>query len=267
MKTITFNNKKYQAPECWCDITIRMTMEVSKLDKLIPDAPLITIISSYTGIPVRELTTSKKDEVNEIIDILSFIYTAYTPTPRYEFEFKGEKFLCESDMMQQKFGDWVSLQTIIYKNKENPVDGLARMIAVLCKKEGESIDDLNVDEREEYFKDLPLTIAKDVESFFLHSQIAYKAISQLYLVEEEQKKSILLQLKELKNIMKLRKAQSGMFSRTRLLIGYYQIYLWYLTGLLEKSFNSQHTDNSKKTLRQTLKKLSPSRMIKRKSEL
>jgi hypothetical protein len=266
MKTIKFNEKEYQVPECWSECTLKMIVKSGELDEILPDAPLVSIISAYTGIPVKELTTSKQSEVEEILKILEFIYTPYKPEINNEFEFQGEKYSAEEDLSNQSFGDFVSVETILYNYKDKPLQGLPRMIAVLCKKDGESLEDINIDERAKLFADLPLTIAKDVEGFFLVSQISYNAISQLSLTIPDMEKSIQLQLIELKRIIKARKVHIGGFSLMKLQIGYYQIYLWYLTKLWERYFNSTRTEISRKTWMQMLKNYFTKLFKRRKSK-
>lgn len=255
MKKIEFREKKYNCPTSWDDVTLKMTIECSKLSDLLPDAPIIAIMSAYMGIPIKELTTAKPLEVQDIIDNLDFIYTPYEPQMINQFEFQGEKYYAETDIVNQPFGDWVSIQTILFNYKENPVEGLPRMIAVLCKKDQETLDTINVDERALIFEDLPITSAKNIECFFLTNLNAYKRISQLSSMEADMENIIRSQVKELRLLMKQRKADSGGFSLTRLWIGYYQIYLWYFENQLERYFNSTHSDISKKKWNPMLKKL------------
>lgn len=264
MKKITFNNKEYHCPQSWDEVTIKMVVQSGVLDEIIPDAPIVSIASAYTGISTRELTTAKQQEVEEILKTLEFVYEPYVPSPRFEFDFKGETFSTENDIINITFGDYVSIQTVLYNYREEPIKGLPRMLAVLCKKEGETLDTINVTERAKFFEDLPITIAKDIESFFLSNLAAYKRISQLSSMENDMVRSIQQQLKELKLIMKQRKADNGGSLRTKLLIGYYQIYLWYLTKLLERYFNSTHSEVSKENWMQILKRLFTKRLRRNK---
>jgi hypothetical protein len=148
----------------------------------------------------------------------------------------------------------VSVQTILYRFKDVPVKGLARMIAVLCKKDGETLSDFNVDERERLFMGLPMSIGKDVEGFFLHSLRAYRSITLLYSVSVEQEELIRYKLQELRDIMKKREGQVGIFSFTRFRIMYYRMYLWYLSRELERYFSFTHIDSSKKNSKEIVKK-------------
>lgn len=255
MKQIVFNDKTYNIPTEWGDVTLQMLIRSSELVDLLPDAPIIAIISAYTGIPIDQLKESHIAEVNSIIVDLGFVTVPYEPKPNNEFRWKNCKYSSEIDLVNQSFGDWVSVQTALNNFKDEPEKALPRMMAILCKKDGEKLDDFNLNERTTEFMELPMTVAKDVEAFFLLSKNAYNAIILLSSTEKEQEELVLIKLQELQNIMKKRKAELGIFSPTRLLIGIYQIYLNYLEQALVKFFNSQVSNQPKKTYIQTLKKL------------
>lgn len=255
MKTIKFNNKEYQIPQAWDEVTLGMVIKATELDELLPDAPIITVLSAYTGIPVRDLKTSKTTEVQEILAIMSFITEEYKPIPKTSFTLDNIVYSCEDDLLNQKFEDFVSVETALYNYREEPARALPRLLAILCKRDKETLDDFKIDERASLMYGVKLTDAKDIEAFFLHSARSYKVISLLYSTQDLQKELVFHKIKELQDIMKKRKAQSGIFSGTRFRIGYFQIVLWWVKNRLEKYFNLPHTSNSKSNWKQTFKKL------------
>jgi len=255
MKTIKFNDKDYQVPENWGEVTIKMVVDVDDYSQIVPDAPIISIICGYTGIPMEELKSGNVPEVQNIMSIMEFIYHEYQPEITNSFTYFGKTYSCNADIVEQKFEDWVSIQTILHNYKDAPVRGLSRMIAVLCKKESETLDSINLDERARMFDELPITDAKNIEGFFLTSLNAYNNFTRLSSVLEHQDILIQAKLTELSNIMKARKAESGISLLTKLRIGYYQIYLWYIKSLLGRYFNFTPTKRSKKTSNTIWKKL------------
>ena len=255
MKTIVFNQKQYSIPTCWQDVTVKQIVDAAQLAELLEDAPIIAIISAYTGIPVKELRLSKTKEVQDIIMIMEFIQTPYEPCPATGFEHQGQDYNCEEDLSNQKFEDWVSVQTAMYNHREQQEGALPRLIAILCKKKGETLDDIDLNERTEIMNSLPMTAAKDVECFFLHSLNAYKSLILLSSTTKEQEALVLNKVRELQNTLKTRKAHSGMFSGTRLRIGTYQLQLWWVKRVLVKYFNSEPSKSSKNILNKTYKKL------------
>lgn len=253
MKTIKFDNKQINIPTEWSDVTVGMLVKASELDELLPDAPVISVLSAYTGIPVKDLKLSQASKVQEILAEMTFLTTPYKPTPKTSFTIDNETYSCEDDIVNQKFEDFVSIETALYNYRDEPARALPRLIAILCKRNGETLDDFKIDERAGLMYRLPMTEAKDIEAFFLHSARSYKVISLLSSTQDIQKDLVLHKIKELSDIMKKRKAQHGFFSGTRYRIGYYQITLWWVKNRLEKYFNSQVTNNSKKNWIQTCK--------------
>jgi hypothetical protein len=247
MKEVLFNEKSYNCPENWQEITVGMQIKVEGVEQLLEEAPIIVIIHGYTGIPIEELKLQRVQEVREILEILEFIYIPYVPSPTNKFIFNGKLYSCNADILDQNFEDWVSIQTILYNYKQNPIDGLTRLIATLCKSDGESLNSFNLSDRAKEFEGLSLTIAKDVEGFFLYSLRAYSVITQLSSTEKQLEGQLLSKLKELKDIMSKRKVESGIFSGMRFRIGIYQLQLKWVEKQLLKYFNSTHTNILRKS--------------------
>ena len=254
MKNIQFKNEDYQVPQSWDEVTLKMIMESDRLNEIVPEIPLLTIVSAYTGIPLKKITSASAHELEPLLDDMDFLYTPYSATPINHFRFNDETYLTKENILDEPFSTWVSIQTILYNYKDDPVKGLARMIAVLCKKENETIDDFDLNDRARLFENLPITIAKNIESFFLNSQKMLSISLDLFSNQEKLKEGILQQCQELKDIMKKYVEQNGGSWLMRLRIGFYQIYLWYLTHLLERYFSSIPTESSKKKWKQMLKK-------------
>lgn len=237
MKEITFNNKPYRIPESWEEITLKMVIDADRLSDLLPESPLIAIIGAYTDIPIEEIKSSDILTINEIVQIMSFINEPYVPVPMNDFVFEGISYGTKPDLTQQEFQDWLSIQTILYNNKEEPVKGLSRILAVYCKRDNETLDDINIDERAKLFERLPFTVVKNVECFFLNNLIAWSSVIQLYSKEQEMEEAILQRFNEVNDIMKQRSRELGWYSPTRWLIGIYRKYLLSIKKQLEKSFN------------------------------
>lgn len=253
MKTIKFNGKDYHIPQAWGEVTLAQIIKASELSELLSDAPVVAIISAYTGIPIKDLKVNTALEVTTILEDMAFISEMYKPTPISTFTLDNIVYKAEEDLVNQRFEDWVAIQTTLLNYENDRVRALPYMLAILCKREKETLDDFILEDRAKLMLTLPMTVAKDVEAFFLHMLSAYKAISLLSSTADAQKELVLHKAKELSNIMKTRKAQYGIFSGTRFRIGIYQLQLWWVRKVLVKYFNSQVTNNSKKTWIQTCK--------------
>lgn len=238
MKVLEFNGKEYQIPSSWEDCTLGMIVETSKIDKLLPVAPIVSVIVGYCGIPVEEVISARAADVKPILDILSFMDKPYRPKPNYEFEFNGEKYGCPADIIDLRFDQWVAVETILYNNRENPVVGLPEVLGCLCLKPNETIDTLDLKSRSELFLDLPLTLARDIEGFFLANLHVSEVYSQLFSTVKELEQQVPRQLTEA--IDTVRKSRDRRTSNwpTRLVTGIYLKYLQSMQNHWEKYYNS-----------------------------
>lgn len=254
MKEIVFNDKTYSIPEKWEEVTVGMLIRSAELAEILEDAPIVAIISAYTGIPAKDLKSSMANEVQEIILIMQFIETPYTPIPAIEFMHEDVLYSCPDDLLQQRFEDWVSIQTALYNNREHQERVLPRMIAIMCKKPNEVLDDFDLNERTEIMMRLPMTVAKDVECFFLHSLNQYKSTTLWSSINPEVEKLVLDKVNDLQSMLMIRRAHSGIFSGTRLRIGICRLQLWWVRKVLVKYFNFTPSTHSKKIFTWTYKK-------------
>lgn len=253
MKEIVFNNKKYSIPQKWEEVSVRMIIRAAELSEILEEAPIVAIITAYTGIPIEDLKANRATEVNLIMENMDFIIKQYVPKPRTSFNFKGVEYSCASDIVDISFEDWVSVQTALYNYREEEYKVLPKLIAILCKKDKESLSDFDLNERTELFMDLPMTYAKDIEGFFLHSLNAYKSLFLVSSTTDLQKELVQSKLVELKSIMRQSKERDGISFGMKCVIGIYQIYLWWVGKKLVKYFSLESTNNSKKTWMQTFK--------------
>ena len=239
MKIVKFNNKEYVCPQCWDEVTLKQVIDTQELQDVLEDSPIVAIIAGYTGIPVEELQVSRVPELQEILNTLEFIYEEYVPVPQYEFSYQGQLYGTNPSIEETEFQEWVSIQTCLYNSRENPVRGLPRLIAIMCKLENETLDVVDINARALLFMGLPITTVRNLESFFLSSQVALRSSILLSSTIPEQEKLLLHKFKELDSMMIKRSQELGWYSPTRFVIGIYRLYLKYLKQGLEKSFSSE----------------------------
>ena len=242
MRKITYNEKVYNIPTDWNEITIRQHLAAEDLAKeLGKELEFMAIVSAYTDIPIGLIKKGMTQEMHEIMQSLEFLTQDYKPNPITKFLFKKEEYFIEPYLVNNQFQDWLTVQTILTNNEENPMHGIARVIAVIAKKKDETLDDFNLDEREELFKDLPMDIVKDIESFFLLNYQKSK-MNMLLSSKEFQSDYLLLKLSELRVLLKRQKRLHGRFSPTRWLIGIFMFYISLKEKALVKSFNSTQSN-------------------------
>src|SRR5690606_22956783 len=93
--------------------------------------------------------------------------------PIHEFTHNGQKYSVINHLLNAQSQDFISLMALEKDNEKHPWRGLAKKIAILAKKEGETLDDYDIQERSNQFLDLSITIAKSLDSFFLLAQTIF----------------------------------------------------------------------------------------------
>lgn len=216
MKKFRFKNKQYTIPENWEEVTLEQQIQVSEIASKNPTIKMLGILSAYTGIPVNELKKTKTTKLTDVLKKLKFINDPIPNTPIIEFSFEGDYYYIGENFLEQEFQDYVSIQTIIAEHEDNIWKATPHILAIMAKKEGESLDDYNVNERAEKFKKLPLNIVNGVNTFFLSNLIGSKIYTQLYS-KETVSKLVEGKEKELNNSINKLEQQRGGKWYTRLL--------------------------------------------------
>lgn len=215
MKTFQYKKVKYQVPENWSEVPLKSLMKMkSDVDEFKTDSTRnLALISAYAGIPVDILKKSKVSDVTKLFKYLTFLSTDLPTEPIYEFDFKGEHYTVADTLIKQEFQDFISVETVLSDNDGNTYKALPTLLAILCKRDGESLDDYDVEERAKMFLDLPITIAHPLSVFFCNQEKMSMFYSQLY---SNHKSMIAMRAKSLLATLK---PQDGMGWLMRLQIG------------------------------------------------
>ena len=245
MKTIKFNNKEYSIPENWGEVTIRQQILAESLSNTQTYIKSIGIMAAYTGIPIDELKKANAKELVEVMSLITFIDSELSKEPLFEFEYKYNKYNVTDTLMKQQFQDWVAAQTAIAEYKDNNWKMLAYLLAIMAKRENESLDNYDVNERAEHFMDIDVETCNRIGAFFLSNH----QVSTLLLMltsPEAQQEILTSKMQELKHTVDKLKKQRGGQWYMRLWIGVMRLWIRYYTHQLEKYFNSLRLNNSTK---------------------
>jgi len=246
-KEIQFNNKKYQCPVSWADVTLRMQMEVSTIANEQQYIKTLGILAGYTSIPVEELKQAKIQDLKRVMQHLDFISEPIPSEPVMAFSFNGHDYIIPPNILEQEFQDYVAIQTAIAEHGDNQWMVTPYILAVMCKRDNgeETLDDYDIIARAEEFKDLPITIANGIAGFFLSNTQVYKSILMLsspeVLTEIASGKT-----KELQDSLSQLRKQRGGNLLIRLWIMISRRYIKSSNRKLEKYFNLLQSKPSKK---------------------
>jgi hypothetical protein len=254
MKEIKLMGKSYNLPTGWDEVSIGMQIEAEKISSSQTYIKTLGVIAAYTGIPIDILRSANRNEVLAISENLSFINTPLTTSQITEFTYKGEKYSVAETILNQEFGDYVAAQTAIAEYGNDTWKQLSYLVAIMAKKDGEKLDDYDVNKRATHFLDLDILTCNSIAAFFLSNQKASDFIILLSSPEMAQS-AVQNRVQQFDHTLnKLKKLRGGNVL-IRLWIGISQKYIHYLSHQLEKSFNSSQLKHSKKKWKQKFKRL------------
>lgn len=245
MKTITIDKIKYNIPDKWSDMTMRQYIQLRRLNA--EDNPNISkdimknyaLISVYLGIPISILKKLKYSKFLSLFQYLEFTKTPMEDNPIHEFEYKGDKYSVLDTLLEQESQDFLTIQSIRDNNPDEPWMEIPYIVAVCAKKEGESLDDYDLEERVKHFEELPIPIVNKLEVFFC----SVKKLSDLRsLISINKDKIIQAKVNECNDTLK-KAGGKGLFSN--LLIGILQKYLQYIKKQWVKYSNSLTSNQEK----------------------
>lgn len=239
MKTVRFLNKDVRVPEKWQDVTVKMQIRAAEIESAETYVKSLGMISAYTSVPVDDLKKARIEDVKEILQHLSFLNEEIKAMPCFVFTFKDEEYHVKPNILEQEFQDFVAAQTAMMEYKDEYWKQLTYLLAINAKKEGESLNDFNINDRAKHFEDIDVVTVSGIAAFFLSNQMLSNYIIQLSS-KEEINKEVLESLKELQHTTKTLKKQRGGNLLIKSWIMISQKYSKSLAQAWEKYYNSLH---------------------------
>tara|TARA_R110001632_G_scaffold105752_2_gene215287 strand:- start:7879 stop:8583 length:705 start_codon:yes stop_codon:yes gene_type:complete len=223
MKNITINEVEIQIPTSWLDVTFEKFQGFNEITKLQPTSEEVdemfaestdelrvlelsllninqnTKLACYwTGLSEEEISVCGLDEIEEILNSVSFLNEPYNPIALDKFTFKNDVYyLPEPGMATENFGTFIEAEQIELHNKKletGDLTVLTKQVAILCKQKGDKrglVNDALIDKRAEEFKELDMATIWDV-GFFL--TIHENSLMKLFLTSAHQAETQKLKL-------------------------------------------------------------------------
>ena len=254
MKEFTLDKVTYQIPESWHEVTIRQQMIAEELQDSQTYVKSLGVLSAYSGIPIDILKHTPTAELTNIMSELSFINTEVDKTPIFKFTYKGEEYNVSESLLNNQFQDYIAGQTAILEYKNNSWKQLSYLVAIMAKKQDETLDSFDLNKRAEFFMDLDVQTVSQVAGFFLENQKISELISMLSSPEII-KAGVQNKVNELDNTLTVLRMHHGKNFLYRWLTWILRKYTHYIVSQWEKSLNLPASVNSTWSLKQTWKKL------------
>ncbi len=166
MITISVNNIDYNIPESWSDTTVKQHIDITEMKDRDESFRNVHMIHTYTGIPMELIRKMNVTDFHILINIMSFLKSPVLDKPINSFEFSGCTYYLVESMLKGETQDFLSVESVRKRFKDNEAKALPYIIAIVAKKEGESLDDYDPEKRAIDFLQLNYEIANSVWFFF-----------------------------------------------------------------------------------------------------
>ena len=186
MITIVLNEKEYQLPNEWIDISIGQLQSIANIDPSIDEVDkIIEILNIISGIPKDELLESPATEYRKLIDTISFINSEIPEKLVDYWEYDGVKYKMNLELTKMSTAECLDLDTF---SKNSDSNNLHILMAIISRPEGEKYNSDKVYERAEIFKEhMPISIAVSAQLFMQVLDLVLQNNIQDSLTKEELK--------------------------------------------------------------------------------
>jgi len=217
---IKVNEIEYTIPTSWDDITVGQQIEISEVSGRDESFRNLHLVTTYTGIPLDLVKKMNINQFKSILKLMEFLSKPIKTTVIKNFNHNGKTYQLADSLLKGETQDFLSIEGILKKFKDNQTKALPYIIAIVCKKEGETLDSFDVWDRGEEFKTLPYSIAHNIWFFFVQTERALSINIKQFL--EVQDKVLEASLSYSESILKKSDGR-GLFSRL------VKVYLmWYI---------------------------------------
>jgi uncharacterized protein YozE (UPF0346 family) len=208
MIEIKIQNKSYDIPTEWKDITLRywcgLYEIINRYTKRDDEGAVIEeehsevellkmnrdIFIYLTGVTQNEMNKLDVSSVNDAVSTFSSLLEEYKPKGIEKFEFDGEEYLFPKEFLRRNtFGDYIEsthLDSTIEIMKHGRFDILPEQMAILCNRADEVYDDDAIPEKTEKFKELSMDFVWEFSFFLTMQSVKLARTFQMFLGKTEE---------------------------------------------------------------------------------
>ena len=208
MVEIKIQEKSYQIPTQWEDITLRywcglysiinqytkrddkgevIEAEHSEVELLKMNRDIFIYL---TGVTHNEMNRLDVDSVNNAVATFSGLLEEYKPKGIEKFVLDGEEYLFPKEFLKRNtFGDYIEsthLESTIEIMKHGRFDVLPEQMAILCNRADEEYDDDAIPAKTEKFKELSMDFVWEFSFFLTMQSVKLTRTFQMFLGKTEE---------------------------------------------------------------------------------
>ncbi len=133
MINIQLNNKNYDFPETWAELTIGKYQECMSMINLEESMDkTLHILSSISGILLDELYDLPYTTYSQLSSIVSKLFNLKEDKPKFDLTIDGVKYKMISEISKMTTAEFIDLDTLI-NDQENAVSNLHILMAILYR--------------------------------------------------------------------------------------------------------------------------------------
>lgn len=173
MNTILVNQIEYNIPSSWDEITLDQQIEISKVVERDEEFRNVHMISTYTGIPMELIRKMNIKYFKQILELMKFLSQPIENKVVKSIVHNGHEYHLDDSILAGETQDFLSIEGLLKKYSKNQVEALPYIIAVVAKRNGETLDSYDIYKRAEEFRTLPYSTANNIWFFFAVTEKAY----------------------------------------------------------------------------------------------
>ena len=208
MVEIQIQDKKYEVPTDWKDITLKwwcglyniinqytkLDDEVNEIEQEHSEVQVLKmnrdIFMFLTNINENDIKELEVESVNNAVETVSELLQKYEPRGLDRFEFDGETYFFPKEFLKRNtFGDYIEsthLESTIKMMKHGRFDVLPEQMAILCRKIDEEYDDDAIPSKTDKFKELTMDIVWEFSFFLTMQSVKLTRTFQTFLGKTEE---------------------------------------------------------------------------------
>jgi len=171
MKEFLVAGKERLVPTSWSEIKLCQYLDAIKIEEA-PDEQFkgLLSISHFTGIPLVDLKRTPLPELHKLGQAMQFLREDIPHEMITEFKLGEHTYYLTQNLLQTEAQDYFALEKILDSHDMNTITALPKILTIMCKRLGESLDTIDIHEREKVFLDpisgISVQTAESVRVFF-----------------------------------------------------------------------------------------------------
>jgi hypothetical protein len=150
-------DKQIMIPTSWGDVTLGEFIKLSKLDIVDFDSPMDYYINMLGVLGNQDIEEIKKffklTDLTNIISEMNFITEAPKELDNKEVTIDGQIFKLIPNLNNITVGEYVSIESLIERDKLDSVSSIPAILSVILRPEGEEFNSDIVEDRMKLFKE------------------------------------------------------------------------------------------------------------------